>query len=353
MIIAYIYDRTGTVTLWQIQSVLEFSCTIKLNDISTADLSIANEAIPDIANKLKENNRISVYRQIGTQEKLLIEGYIRGFEASLIKTTIKIEDKLSIFDDKLFYADVNYNGTVKGLLQSMIDGVNSREDTGITLNCDITDAIQKTFGKGEIIGNAIKDIRQNKYEYRVVNNVLQFTNMIGIDRSVSGNNYVEFNRDYLNPNSRTIRDAKVVWDIKQMSNCAIGKNGNAIEQYEDPDSILEFGRIERPFTSNGSVTDSVKWFVEERKDSVREYDISPLSNDFWLCDIGDLVKVYMNTGNDLMYYNGSMKVTEKSFKAWEVDTVTIKLSKWKVKTKNLADELKEIKTRVSKIEYNQ
>lgn len=353
MIIAYVYDRTWSIVMGQIQTVLGFSCTIKLNDVSTADLTIANNDIPDVANNIKENNRIKVYRQYGTVEKLLIEWYIRWFEASLTQTTIKIEDKLSIFDDKLFYSDVNYNGTIKWLLQNIVDTINSREDTGISLDCDVLDTFSKTYGKWEIIGNAIKDIRQNKYEYRILNNVFSFKNAIGIDRSVSGSDYLEFNFDYLNPNSRTIRDAKVVGDIKSMANAAIGKNGNTIEQYEDATSIAEFWRIERPFTSNGSVGDSVRGFVDERKDSIREYDISPMSNDFFICDIWDVVQVYINSGNDLMFYSGTMKVIEKTFKAGELDTITIKLAKGKVKTKNLADELKDIKTRVSKIEYNQ
>jgi hypothetical protein len=47
-------------------------------------------------------------------------------------------------------------------------------------------------------------------------------------------------RDVNSPLDRTIRDAKMVMDIKQMCNCGIGKNGSSYANYEDADSVFEY-----------------------------------------------------------------------------------------------------------------
>jgi len=58
-IIAYVYDRNNGL-LGQIFGIVDFQCTIKLNDISTADLGISNESLHDALLLIKENNRIKV-----------------------------------------------------------------------------------------------------------------------------------------------------------------------------------------------------------------------------------------------------------------------------------------------------
>lgn len=70
------------------------------------------------------------------------------------------------------------------MLESMVATVNAREDTLISVDSDVTDTFSKTFENGEIVGLAIKDARQNKYEFRMEENVLAFKNAVGIDRSL-------------------------------------------------------------------------------------------------------------------------------------------------------------------------
>ena len=48
-----------------------------------------------------------------------------------------------------------------------------------------------------------------------------------------------------------------------------------------------------------------------------------------------------------------MKITEKSYTAGELDQVIIKVSHGVVKTKKISEEIKELKQRTMKIEYNQ
>jgi hypothetical protein len=352
MIIAYVYDRQWN-DLGQLHTILWFSCRKILNDVSTGDLIIDNKQILDSITILKENNRISVHKVTWNVEKPLIEWYIRGFEASLTTTTIKIDDRFSILEDKLFYGIFNRNWMVKDMLTTMLTQVNWREDTGLTVDCDITDTFIKTFENGEIVWVAIRDARQNKYEFRMEWDKLVFKNAVWIDRSVWWPDYLEFVRDYLDPNNRSIQDAKLTSDIKQMANCAIGRDANTNTQYEDLTSINERWRIERPITNSWSVDQSAEAFVNERKDGMREYNIDPILTDFFACDVGDTVRVFINTWNPIMFFEWSMKILEKVFKAWEVDTISLKVSSSNVKMSTLAERFRELNARITRLELNQ
>ncbi|HNG97712.1 MAG TPA: hypothetical protein PLW93_05560, partial [Candidatus Absconditabacterales bacterium] len=284
------------------------------------------------------------------QERLMIEGYIRGVEATLKNTVIKIEDYLSFLDDKLLYTAINFNGQVDVLLQTILDQINAREDTGIILECNVTDTISKQYAKGDSVLSVLKDLRENNYEFVIRNGVLIFKTTIGTDRTLINQDYREFMRDVNSPLDRTIRDAKMVMDIKQMCNCGMGKNGSSYATYEDIGSINEYGRIERCFTNNGNITQATQNYVNERNDSIREFDISPNVADFFYCDLGDIVRVYINSGNDLMFYDGTLKVIEKSYTAGEMGKITFKLSQNKVKAQQLNEKIKELHTRVRSLE---
>ncbi len=349
MIIGYVYDRQENL-IWQIFNVFWFECTLKLNDISAWELTVMNENMNNILNILKENNRIKVMENNNGKERLMIEWYIRGIEATLKNTVIKIEDYLSFLDDKIIFSAINFTGQVKVLLQSILDQINARENTGLALDCNITATVTKQYSKGDTFLSILKDLRENDYEFIIKDHVLYFRDTIGVDRSLINNDYREFMRDVNSPLDRTIRDAKMIMDIKQMCNCCIGKDGDSYAYTEDISSIAEFWRIERSFTNNGNITQATQNYVDERKNSLREFDISPNVSDFFYCDLGDIVRVYINSWNDLMFYDGTLKVIEKSYTAWEMGKITFKLSKNQVKAPQLDEKLKEINARVRSLE---
>lgn len=348
-VIGYVYDRHNNL-IGQLFDVVGFQCSMKLNDVSTGELTISNENLLDALLILKENNRIKVMEGNNGTERLLISWYMRGIEATLKNTVIKIEDMISFLDDKVLFNPLNYTWPINALLQQILSQINAREQTELTCVSDVSTSVTKKYEKGETFANVLKDLRENAYEYVVRDTVLYFNHTIGIDRSVPSNDYYEFVWDINSPLDRTIRDAKLVMDIKQMCNSCIGKDGNVYGYAEDLASIQEFWRIERSMTNSGNIQQATQNYVNERKDSIKEFDISPNIPDFFACDVGDVVRVYINSGNDLMFYDGSMKVIEKSYTAGEMTKVTYKLWKSKVKTIDLAEKLREINRRVGKLE---
>lgn len=106
-IIGYVYDRNDTL-IGQLFDVVGFECSHKLNDVSTGELTVSNRNLADALLILKENNRIKVMEAVQGTEKLLMEGYMRGIEATLKNTVIKIEDMISFLDDKILFTQMNY-----------------------------------------------------------------------------------------------------------------------------------------------------------------------------------------------------------------------------------------------------
>ncbi|HNG97690.1 MAG TPA: hypothetical protein PLW93_05450, partial [Candidatus Absconditabacterales bacterium] len=324
---------------------------IKLNDISTADLKISNDSLQDALLLLKENNRIivSMIDDTGSEQEM-ISGFIRGIEASLVATTIKIEDLTSLLDDKVIASNVSFTGTIAQLLQSLLDAMNMQESIGLQLVCDVNEVVSKEYPRGETLGNILKDLRQNTYEYCIKQNTLYFQTSIGIDRSLSGSTYRELMRDVYSPLDRSITDAKLIMDVKQMCNVCLGKDQATPVMAQDIVSIAEYGRIERSISNNGNIQEAVTNYVQERKDSIREFEITPQIHDFFFCDVGDLVRVYINSGNDIMFYDGSLKVIEKSYTAGEMPKISFKLAKNKIKTVELNEKIKDMNRRIQRLE---
>jgi hypothetical protein len=346
-IVAYVYDRAWWI-LWQIHNVLWFQCELQNNDISKAALTMNNFSVNSVISTIKENNLISVYNQIGSTEKLLIEWYIRWFDATLTTTTIRIEDKLSILDDRCLYTDITITDTVQNVLATVFGYINARWDNYITVSCNVTDTVTKAYKRGDSVLTILNDLRNNTYQYTIKGNVLYFNYSLGIDRSVVWPNYFEFNWDILNPMQRNILSASVSADIKSMCNCWVDTTNWT--SFEDATSIANYWRIERVVNNDGSGTQSAQWFVNDRKVSIREFEIEPDNQDFRSCDIWDTVKVYINSWNDIMFYNGTMTVVWKTFTSWELDKVKIKVWQSKVTTNGIYDVIRDLNKRILKVE---
>ena len=106
-IIGYVYDRNENL-IGQLFDIVGFECSLKLNDVSTGELTVSNRNLADALLILKENNRIKVMEAVNGAERLLMSGYMRGVEATLKNTVIKIEDMISFLDDKILFTAINY-----------------------------------------------------------------------------------------------------------------------------------------------------------------------------------------------------------------------------------------------------
>lgn len=242
-----------------------------------------------------------------------------------------------------------YSGTqaLNTRLQAIMDEINGRYDTGITLSCSVTDSVQLAYNKGESVLSILKKLTA-KYDFTIIDKVLYVGEFVGIDRTVSGANYFEFKRDYLEPNDRNVVDFAVIRNADERANAIQGKT--AVFQ-EDAPSIAEYGRIEDTLTnSDRNEAVEIAEQLQTRKDGLIKVTIEPSVQDFAFADVGDILDVSLDAGNELGRYSDIAKVYEKRIEFGELVKIRVKLSETKPYTEDLLEVIRSTIGRVERLE---
>lgn len=341
MFVIYIYDPFGTI-LTQIFSVNNLKISQKLNDIWTASFSIFLQDENAKYEYFKEMNRVRISQLYIGEEKEIFSGIIQGANVSFERVEVLMSDENYVFKKKKLYTNKTYTWvSISSILSEILWEMNTRYASWITLDCSISDLVTKDYKAGKSYLEIFKDLAENGYEFQLKNNILFFWNTIWQDRT-SGPNFVEFLYDKNDILGKNIDSASSSYNADNISNAIII---SWVGNIQDITSINTFTRLEEYFSSG----DLVK-ILDERKESIREIDITPSTEDFFLCDIWDVVKVYINSWSDMLSYDGNMKVIEKTFTSWDLNTINVKLSTNKVKTLTLLEKISEINNRVGNLE---
>lgn len=349
MYIAYIYDLSNNLVA-QIDSILDLEILQKINDVSTASFGLYHTNEYCKREFLKEYRRVRINKLFDGVEKNMFDGVIRGFSATLTTTSVKLESFDHLFDRKLLHSDYTYTDqSIDAILVDILGDINTRHETNITLDCGVTDLTSKEYKKGESFLKVLKDLAGNGYEWVFDNLVLKFKTTIGVDRS-AGEDFIEYRYDIGEPNDRSINNVTMNVDGKEMANGVIGKTGNDFTELDDPTSIAEFGLIESSFSASWDDATATQSFLDDHKVSLSEYDVDGVSNDFFEANLWDLVKVYIFVWNDIMYFDGAMKVIGKMYVAWDIPRIEYKLGKTKVQSKNVLEQIVDMQARVKSLE---
>lgn len=112
-----------------------------------------------------------------------------------------------------------------------------------------------------------------------------------------------------------------------------------------------YGRIEETFPVDGSATAASAAILAERKDGVTEVSVKPVTTEFFTADVGDTVAVYVDGGNEMQFYDGTLRVVEKSMRVSGAEkSLELVLSVNKVSTPTILDAVKSLRERVKKLE---
>lgn len=347
MYIAYI-KKPNWDNITQLHDITDVKVNIKLNETWSWSFYIAYDNPWNTLEVLQEFNRCIVYKQLNTGiEKLLIEWYMKAPEADTEWTTVFLWDMNDFFKTKFVWSAKSYSWkTLDFILTDILADINWRFATWLTLDCWVADIIpNKSYSAWEDLLNIFQDLADSGYEFKVENNVLIFKSNIWIDRSISWENYLEYYFDKDDSDSRTIDNPKTTFNSENIANYIKVKNGWSLVTDSDPTSITKFWSVERFFPSSWSDALSVSWILNERKDSVREIEFIPISQDFFEVDISDTVRVIINSKNILNNYDGTVKILEKKYDSWELEKISIKVSTTKVKTFTLLEQISKIKER--------
>jgi len=196
----------------------------------------------------------------------------------------------------------------------------------------------------------LKDLAWNGYEFIVENKILKFKETIWIDRT-SWEDFVEYKYDINEPDDRSIDTVKMIIDWKELANWIIWKVWSTFNYESDAISISNYWLIESSFTSSWDDIATTQSFLADHKDSYSEFEIWTKTNDFFETNLGDLVKVYVFVWNDIIYFNWTMKVIQKQFTWWDLPKINTTLSKTKIKSKNILDQINDIQQRLKTVEF--
>lgn len=356
-----IRDHTDANLLCQIANPENLKIEIKLNDFSKASffLSYGNPYATTL--NLRRFNRIDIYEQIDNFEYRIFEGVIRGYNANLEGVSVECEDFLYLLSRRILSSSnlTMTADTVENELQALFDTyINGVSPTGLDVNHTdiITSGIHKEYSRGENMAKIIKDMAvYSNAEFIIRNRLLEFKETIGVDRTVVASpEYRDFRFDVNNPNENSILSATIDEDSINFANVILGKSDASYSLKTDATSIAGYGRIEAienfPDSGASGLADQTQAFLDLQKTSPNYPKIKPSTKNLYFKDIGvgDLVPIYINTGSDLFFFDGSFKIVKTTLRGVSnaMPLIDLEFSENALSDKNFLDEYEKLKSEV-------
>lgn len=344
MIVVYITDKSGN-AVSQIYNPANLVITKKVNQVGEASFLLPNSHEDCNLTTLKKMNRIKINQEYLWIVNTYFEGVIGATVSSLYQTSVVCKDKLHILERRNIPNDYSANTAISTILWDLLSAINGVYDTGITLDCDVATTKDVTYTKDQSFLQILRDVSKG-IEFQVTGNVLEVKSTLGSDISSE----VEFRFDKDNVGDSNIADVNVEDDSSNLSN-AVTVKGITTTVLTDTASITVYGRLDGSFTVKGDSVSEASTLLAEHKDGARGITIQPITNDFFLGNIGDTVAVNVITNTDLVYFTGTMRIIEKRLEGGDADRVKFVLWNNKLKTKNFLEKQKEMEERLKKLEF--
>jgi len=347
--IAYFYDINNNVVA-QVEDILDLQVESILNDVSSASFALFNTNPYCKREFIKSYRRVKINLSSDNSEDTLFDGVIRWFPSDLTKTTIQLKSFEHLLKRRKIHQDYNYTNTsINTVLSDILLEINTRYETNITLDCWITDLVSPGYKDWQDFLSIIKDLAGNWYEFIVDDLVLKFKTTVWVDRS-SGADFVEYRLDSTEPSDRTIDTASFNEDGELLVNWVIAKSGSNYNDQDDLASIAEYWLVEDTIFVYGDVIKSAESYIADHKNGVQEFEISATTSNFFEAFLGDFVKVYIFVGNDIMFFDGPMKITKKRYTAGDLPLIEFSVGITKIKTLDPLEKIKELGERINKLE---
>ncbi len=344
MYIVYIYNKNKQL-LTQWFWATKVNIKMKINDISTCSFSVANQdhRSENIIKYdfLKEGNIFDMYKMQNWKEKRIFYGVFTGAKVGIGYCDVFCADFCYLLNKKEMFVDQKYTEkNISEILVEIQNHINNRDANFIkNIETDVTETTNISFKKGKSIFSILKTIAGTTYEFDFVDNILYFKKSLGKNKS-KGKDIVLFEYNIFSPESNSIGDVIVQYDMKDLFNRLKVNN----DDVKDMQSIQQYGVLEKYFSKWEAQT-----LLAEKKDSMKEFKIVMNKNDFFLCDVGDIVQVFINGGNEILQFSWPLKVVEKTLQSWDLEKIIIKVNNGKKRSKDLVETLSDIKKDVEEL----
>lgn len=318
-------------------------------------ISLADSQIDEIF----EFRKAALYVIEDGTDNYLWSGYIEEIENDFGYANVKCGDEKDFLRNKIILTDKNWTATsVNGMLTDITSEINGRKgvnEGALTFSTDMgSTTVAKQFSAGTSLFDILNEIADAlDAEWKVQFNEIIFMHTIGTDRSISGNDYVEFVWNNESPNENNITKFKNKRVGREVATVVFGKASGGTTSTVTGDTSI-FGSIERSVSmDDGNVADQTQEYVDKHEVSQleREFEVDVNEETAKVLHVGDMVKVKVIHGSVLADTDTALKVIEKRM-VFEnkTPTTTLKLATEKKEITSMDNFLSDLNRRVKRFE---
>ncbi len=274
-----------------------------------------------LGKELIQYQKVRLYDENCNGRKLIWTGFISDIEATMninkvicydslryLKRKIYI-DNSSIFNDKSYFEK-----TVSFIMSDLMGVCNARSGENLTVSSSSTKKISYDYKAGVTLWRVANDLaKEINGEFKMQDNLLIIEENIGVDQS-EGLDIVEFVIDCDSPQSNNISNYKVNYNGQEISTFVYGQSSNN-SRYKKTGNTSIFGYIEKAIRVPDGVNSQSYMDTESlrRSETIKtfSFDVDPFSFDYTRINIGDIVRLRVNTLNPLANIWGKFKVQYK------------------------------------------
>ena len=332
MFTVYLYE--GEECIAQIQDIFEINADLKLNGSSQVKITLDAQSPYIQKDLLRMWRSIRITELTEEGEKEMLAGVIRWVEANFTQVEIIAESRRVLLEKRLVdQKQKRLNAPLEEVVRTLFDEQNRKSPLPFNVECETGSTVSLEVGEKAVLSSVINSLIKEGVDVFLIGDTLKIGKHIWEDRT-QGANYKEFRYDTQDPEGNTIDKAKLVIDAKEMSNKVWGQRSE--------ESIARYGLLEESKSNEDEAT-----YLKEHKEQVSEFNITVGEDSFYQVELGDKVKVIIKGYNELMQFNGVMKIVGKKYRSGDLPTIEYTVSTQRIPQEWVIGTIKQLSEKVN------
>lgn len=332
MFTVYLYE--GEECIAQIQDIFEINADLKLNGSSQVKITLDAQSPYIQKDLLRMWRSIRITELTEEGEKEMLTGVIRWVEANFTQVEIIAESRRVLLEKRLVDQKHKWNqAPLEEVIRILFEEQNRKSPLPFNIECETGSTVSLEVGEKAVLSSVINSIIKEGVDVFLIGDTLKIGKHIWEDRT-QGANYKEFRYDTQDPEGNTIDKAKLVIDAKEMSNKVWGQRSE--------ESIARYGLLEESKSNEDEVT-----YLKEHREQVSEFNITVGEDSFYQVELGDKVKVIIKGYNELMQFDGVMKIVGKKYRSGDLPTIEYTVSTQRIPQEWVIGTIKQLSEKVN------
>ena len=332
MFTVYLYE--GEECIAQIQDIFEINADLKLNGSSQVKITLDAQSPYIQKDLLRMWRSIRITELTEEGEKEMLAGVIRWVEANFTQVEIIAESRRVLLEKRLVDQKYKWNqAPLEEVIRTLFEEQNRKSPLPFNIECETGSTVSLEVGEKAVLSSVINSLIKEGVDVFLIGDTLKIGKHIWEDRT-QGANYKEFRYDTQDPEGNTIDKAKLVIDAKEMSNKVWGQRSE--------ESIARYGLLEESKSNEDEAT-----YLKEHKEQVSEFNITVGEDSFYQVELGDKVKVIIKGYNELMQFDGVMKIVGKKYRSGDLPSIEYTVSTQRIPQEGVIGTIKQLSEKVN------